>query len=155
MLLLDLRHSEEKTSSKRGQKFIPIHLVDSQQEARETDPWVREQSTRICCFSRSWWLPMGAVSPQTPQIPTPAGTDWVPCFTSHYRGTTSPLPSSPLHLSGSLRGSNGKVINTFPFSVLLPPVQISITHSDKEKMKLQSVRLQVFTLTIGAVFKTL
>ena len=76
-------------------------------------------------------------------------------FISYYKGTSSSLSSSPHHLSSSLRDSNGTVINTFTFSVLLPPVQISITQSDKEKMKLQSVRLQVFSLMIGAVFKTL
>lgn len=76
-------------------------------------------------------------------------------FISYYKGSSSSLSSSSHHLSGSLRDSNGKVINTFTFSVLLPPVQISITQSDKEKMKLQSVRLQVFSSMVGAVFKTL
>ena len=76
-------------------------------------------------------------------------------FVSCYKGTSSSLSSSAQHLSGSLGDSNGRVINTFTFSVLLPPVQISIRHSDKEKMKLQSVRLQVFSSMIGAVFKTL
>lgn len=72
-----------------------------------------------------------------------------------YKGSSSSLSPSPPHLSGSLRYNNGPVTNTFTFSVLLPPVQISITQSDKEKMKLQSVRLQVFSPVIGAVFKTL
>lgn len=84
-----------------------------------------------------------------------AGLGHMNGFISYYKGTSSSLSSSPHHLSGSLRDSNGTVINTFTFSVLLPPVQISITQSDKEKMKLQSVRLQVFSSMIGAVFKTL
>lgn len=83
------------------------------------------------------------------------GLGYVNGFISYYKVTGSSLSSSPHHLSGSLRDSNGKVINTFTFSVLLPPVQISITHSDKKKMKLQSVRLQVFSSLIGTVFKTL
>lgn len=83
------------------------------------------------------------------------GLGHVSGFVPSYKGTSSSLSRSPPHLSDTLRDSNGTVTNTFAFSVLLPPVQISITQSDKEKMKLQSARLQVFSSMIGAVFKTL
>lgn len=83
------------------------------------------------------------------------GLGYVNAFIPYYKGTSSSLASGCHRLSGSLRGSNGKVINTFTFSVLLPPVQIPITQSDKEKMKLQSVRLQVFSSMIGTVFNAL
>lgn len=97
---------------------------------------------------------------QTPRIPTQTGLDcrlrlaellYFPFKRFQLSTAIQPSPC----LTGSLRDSNGKVINTFTFSVLLPPVQISITQSDKEKMKLQSIRLQVFSLMIRAVFKTL
>lgn len=74
-------------------------------------------------------------------------------FMSCYKGTRSSPSYTPHHLSGGLRDSNDTVINILTFSVSLPPVQISITHSDKEKMKPQSVRLQVFSSVLGLSLK--
>lgn len=121
-------------------------------------PSVRDHRSRIPRFV-CWWELLVL---QTPWIPTQTwgGLDCrlrlaeLLYFPLKRFQLSTAIQSSPC-LTGSLRDSNGKVINTSTFSVLLPPVQISITQSDKEKMKLQSIRLQVFSLMIRAVFKTL